>query len=289
MESVYDVFRKCALDMVLFGGYALNIVWKKDRDLGIAEFYHMDFSKIRSGKADELDYVKEFYYCADWRNTRKYEVKELPAFNIATEEPSQIFYYKPYTPNQFYYPTPDYVAGIGAINTEVEIGRFHLKNIQNSFHPSLWVSLNQGIPSEEERESVFNHLTSMYSGSDNAGRLMVSFNESKDTAPEITQIQNNSNDTLFDTLNDMVKTNILTSHRITSGLLLGIRDGNSGLGSNKDEILVSYNHFLNTVVKPIQQQLLNGFEKVLFLRDQKPIQLFVEQNKIVDIEDLSNE
>lgn len=285
MESVYDVFMKCALDMILFGGYCLNVVWSRDRELGISEFYHMDFSRIRSGKSDELDRVKDYYYCADWRNTRKYDVKTLPAFNPMSEQPSQIFYYKPYTPSSFYYSTPDYIAGIGAVKTEVEIGRFHLKNIQNSFHPSLFVALNSGIPSSEERQDIYDHLTNMYSGSDNAGKMMISFNEDKDHAPDITQISNNTNDGLFDTLNDMVKSNILTANRITSGLLLGIRDGGSGLGSNKDEILVSYNHFLNTVIKPIQSQLIDGFEKVLFLRDQKPIKLYIEPNKILTIED----
>ena len=289
MESVYDVFVKCATDILLFGGYSLNVVWSRDRDQGIAEFYHIDFSKLRSGKSDELDRVKEFYYCADWRNIRKFEVKTLQAFNPLEEKPSQIFYYKPYVPSAFYYPSPDYIAGVGAINTEVEIGRFHLKNIQNSFHPSLFVSLNSGIPSSEEREDIYQHLTNMYSGSDNAGKMMISFNEDKDHAPDITQISNNTNDGLFDTLNDMVKTNILTSNRITSGLLLGIRDGGSGLGSNKDEILVAYNHFLNTVIKPIQQQLLDGFSKVLFLRDGQPIDIFIEQNKILDINDEDNE
>jgi len=290
MESVYDVFKKCALDMVLFGCYSLNIIWKQDRELGISEFYHIDVSKLRVGKADELDYVKDYFYSGDWSNLRKYPTRKIPSFNPLNDEPSQIYYHKPYSPNTFYYAQPDYVAGITSINTEVEIGRFHLKNIQNSFHPSLWVNLNSGIPSTEERDSIFKHLTDRYSGSDNAGRLMVSFNEDAASQPEITQIDNNTNDTLFGTLNEMTVSNILTANRITSGLLLGIKNGdNGGLGSNKDELLVSYNHFLNTVVKPIQQQLLDGFQKVLFLRDQKTIELFIEKNTIIDIEDRIDE
>jgi hypothetical protein len=56
----------------------------------------------------------------------------------------------------------------------------------------------------------------------------------------------------------------LTGHRITSPLLLGIKDlGSSGLTNNKDEILVSYQHFVSTVIQPDQAVLLKVFDKLI--------------------------
>ena len=55
-ENVSEVMKKCALDMMLFGGFALNVIWANDRK-SIAEIYHLDFSRIRSGKLNEDDEV----------------------------------------------------------------------------------------------------------------------------------------------------------------------------------------------------------------------------------------
>lgn len=290
-DTVYDVFKKCSFDMVLFGGYAVQVIYKEDRSLGIAEFYHLDFSKVRSGKKNELGVVTEYYYSDDWSNLRKNPIKTIPAFNMLNDDDDiQLIYYNTYTPSQTYYPKVDYLASIQSINIDVEIKNFHLSNIQNSLNPSLWINFNNGVPDESEREEMYRHLQGRYSGSGNgkagtgAGSMFLSFSESKDTAPEITQINSQSNDTLFQTLNDTVQQAILVGHRVTSPLLIGIRDAGGGLGSNKDEIEVAYNHWSNTVIKPIQRQLLEMFDKILYLRDRKPIQIEVIQNKIIDIE-----
>ena len=283
MESVYDVYQKCALDMVLFGGYALNVVWKRDRQLGIAEIYHMDFSKLRSSKSNDFDVVNSYWYCSDWKNTRKYKPREIPSFSIANEEPSQVLYVKNYTPDQTYYPNADYLGSTTAIQIDIEIKNFHLNNIQNSMHPSLWVNLSNGVPSEEERDSLYNHLDDKYSSGNNAGKLFLTFSESKETATEITPIQSNGSDNMFTAINDLVQNNILTGHRISSPLLLGIQ--RPGALGGRQEMIDSSDHFLNLVIKQIQNELLKTFEKLLFMRDQKTIDLHIEQNEIISIEE----
>ena len=48
-EVISEIMRKCALDYILFGGFALNCIWSNDGK-SIAEIYHVDFSRLRSGK-----------------------------------------------------------------------------------------------------------------------------------------------------------------------------------------------------------------------------------------------
>mgnify|MGYP003627046037 FL=1 len=164
-NTVYDVFKKTAFDMVMFGGYAIQVIYKEDRSLGISEFYHLDFSKIRSGKKNEVGVITTYYYSDDWSNIRKNPIKEIPAFNmLKTDEPIQMIYYNTYTPSQSYYPKVDYLASIQSINIDVEIKNFHLSNIQNSLNPSLFISFNNGIPSDEERQEMYEHLQGRYSG-----------------------------------------------------------------------------------------------------------------------------
>jgi hypothetical protein len=76
-----------------------------------------------------------------------------------------------------------------------------------------------------------------------------------------------------------IEQTILTSHRITSPMILGIKT--AGQLGGRAEMLDAYDLFLETVIKPIQEEVLKGFEKVLFLRDKEPINLGIEQNQLL--------
>ena len=277
-ESVYEVFKKCATDRVLFGGYALNIV--KNNDGGIAEFYHTDFSRLRAGKADEFDNIGVYYYSVDWKNTHKYKPLEIPAFNMLEDStPSQIMYFKSYSPGMSYYPPPDYLGGLTTIQLDIEIANFHLNNMQNSMMPSVAVSFTNGVPSEEERDIIYRQLDDKYSSSNNAGKWFLFFSENPETAPIITPIQNNASDAWYSEMAPQIEQKILTAHRITSPMILGIKE--SGQLGGRQELLDAYNLFLEIVIRPIQEEMLKDFSKVLFLRDKQPIKLAIEQNTLL--------
>ena len=159
-ENVEDVFRKCALDLVLFGGYALNVIWSRDRKT-IPEIYHIDFSRVRSGKINpETDEIEKYYYSADWTAIKKFPVEEYDVFNQEDGEPSQIYYYKQYSPNNSYYPHPDYSGGLASIEIDVNIKEFHANNLKNGMLPSLWIDFVNGIPGEEEQRMMTRALES---------------------------------------------------------------------------------------------------------------------------------
>jgi hypothetical protein len=76
---------------------------------------------------------------------------------------------------------------------------------------------------------------------------------------------------------------VLTGHRISSPLLLGIRDaGGNGLGSNSQEVLMSYNHFINTVVKPDQKTIVKQLDKMMSYVGYPNANLQVEQSPLLD-------
>jgi hypothetical protein len=127
-------------------------------------------------------------------------------------------------------------------------------------------------------------LDAKYSSTNNAGKWFLFFSETPETAPIITPIQNNASDGWYNAIAPQVEQTILTSHRITNAMILGIKE--SGTLGGREELLDSYNLFLEIVIKPIQNEMLKDFEKVLFLRDREKIKLEIEQNNILpDIED----
>jgi len=145
--------------------------------------------------------------------------------------------------------------------------------------PSVAVSFTNGVPSEEERDIIYRQLDAKYSSSNNAGKWFLFFSENPETAPVITPIPNNASDAWYSQMAPQIEQTILTSHRITSPMILGIKE--AGQLGGRSELIDAYNLFLEIVIKPIQESMLKDFEKVLFLRDKKPIKLGVEQNQIL--------
>ena len=281
-DTLFDIWSKACLDFILYGGFALNIVWKKDREQGF-EMYYMDYSKLRADKTDIYDKVHHYYYSADWAFPKKFVPRKLAAFDPTNEEePSQVFYYVTHSCGNNYYPTPSYWGGATAISTEVEIYNWWHSNIINNLQPSLFVSLNTGIPAPEEREQIYNNLTAKYGNSNNAGKLFLTFSDSKDQAPEVTQIQPNSSDKMWIEMAAAVQQAILTSHQISSPELLGIITP-GGLGT--PDHLEAQDHFQHLVIKPIQTEIKKVFEKMLNLRDRMPIEIEIKQFQMVTVPD----
>ncbi len=276
-ESYYDIYKKVATDFVIHNGFTLNTVLRRDME-GIAEIYHTDISKIRVGKADDFDRIKDFYFSNDWTNPRKYKPKELPAFDLNNEEASQIWYYKTYQPSQFYYPVNSWIGARTAAECQTEVFNYHINNLRNGYHSGTVFSMNNGIPSDEERESIYRHLEDKFTSTNNAGSLIVTFSDDKDHEPTVTPITNSASPEMFNTLNETLQQAILTSVRISNPGLVGIKTV-QGLGS-KDEMKDAYDHFLSTLVIPVQEQILRQMEKLRFYQTKEITEISIEQNKL---------
>ena len=247
-ETIDEIFAKITLDYSLYKGYALNVIWNRE-GTQIAEIYHLPFANVRSGKPNEEDEVEEYYYSSDWSNLRKYKEMPYRAFDVTDnkqDNASQIYYCKNYTPGNDVYPLPAYVAASNDIVLDSKISRFHVNNISNGLAPSLFISMKNGIPTPEARREVYKEIEETFTGEENAGRFFLSFSDA-DNAPEVTPIEAANSD-FYVTLEERVTSRILTAHRITSPLLLGIKDS-AGFSSNAEEIRVSYAHFEGTVIE----------------------------------------
>ena len=288
-ENVADVMRKVSLDFMLFGGFALNIIWSKDRKK-IAEIYHLDFSRVRSGKLNDDDEIEKYYYSADWAQLKKFPPEEYDTFNQEKGGASQIYYFKSYQPSLTYYPVPDWSAGQRSIETDIEAKNFHMNNLRKGMVPSLWINYNNGIPQEEEQRTLVRALEAQYGGTDNAGQAIISFNESQEQSPVITQIPRNDNDNYYQALNDDITRSILSAHRVSSAELFGI--ATSGKLGGSDEITQHSEYFRKMVIMPYQNTILPSFNKLVSLKfgqpttfEIKPLSLFetgdVTQNPAV--------
>ena len=261
-ETLQEVIKKIAFDFKLQGAFALNIVWAKDRSQGISEIYHIGVDKIRAEKPNELGKIEGYYVSADWSDTRRNKPYRVPAFNTNDRtSPNQILYTGLYSPNMNAYHTPDYVAANNWALVDQRVAEFHLSNISNGFSGSFMISFANGVPTQEERFQIEQSLTDKFTGADNAGKFVLTFSDDKTRTPEITAITPSDLDKQYLALQELLVQNILTGHRVTSPILMGIKS-DSGLGNNADELNSAANFYSNTVVKPFQQHILKVLRKI---------------------------
>lgn len=261
-ETLDDIYFKIAYDQILFGGYCLQVIWSKDRET-ISEIHHMDFSRIRIGKPNEEGKIDEYWYSDDWSQIRKKEFVPTPIKTFNKDDrkaPRQLIYIKDYFPNQPIYPLPSYNASIPYIKIDYEIGQYHLNNIKNGFSPNFLVNLASGIPSEEEQDDFYRNFKSEMLGSEGQ-KVMITFSEGKEQAPEIIPIQPTNADTQFLTLNEAVLQNLLTANRLTSPMLLGVKS--PGQLGGRSEIIDAFDLYYNQVISKIQKQLNRTLNNIM--------------------------
>ena len=268
-ETWDDILTKITLDYELFGGFALNVIWNKAGDK-IAEVYHVDFSAVRAGQKDENYKVNEYWYTPRWdlytmsSRKRNYKPISYPTFNsddTRGDQSSQIYYYYGYSPGNEYYPSCSYIGALNDIEIDKEVSLYHASNLNNGLTPSMVINFRNGIPDSETQQRLYREFEESYAGANRAGRFFLTFSETPETTPEITPLSL-TGDTYYIQLEQRLTSRILTGHRISSPLLLGIREGGSGLGSNSQELLMAYSHFIQTVVGPSQDILLKQINKM---------------------------
>jgi len=259
----HEVFTKCAFDLKLQGSFAINVIWSKDRT-SIAGMHHIPVEKLRVGKMNEKGEIDTFWISNDWENYRKKEHKPqpIPAFNMNDRtNPNGIIYDGLYSAGLDIYHAPDYKSCTNWILTDEMISDFHLSNIANGFAPSFWINFNNGVPTDEERRMIENKIAKKFTGAKNAGRMVLTFSESKEKEPTLTPIQLSQADKQYTVLNELTVQNIMIGHRVTSPMLLGVKT--EGQLGGRNELLQAHELYSNTVVKPFQSILLKCFTKLL--------------------------
>ena len=281
-----DVLKDLALDLKLFGGCYVNVIWSRDRSK-IAKMIHIPAQYIRSGKMIDGE-IEHYYYSADWSKSKKaqYKPRAYAAFNTEDRtQASQILMIRDKNPALFYGFAPDYVAATDWIQMELEIAQFHLSNITSGMTPSMHVGFSNGVPTEEERRTIERQLNQKFAGTGNAGKILITFNDGKETTPTIEPIQMNDAQSAWVEMSKQSVNQILAGHRVTSPILFGIRAEGGGLGNNADELRDAFSLFTNTVVIPFQNTLLKGLEKIFRVNDIN-LDLYFKSLKPADFIDL---
>jgi len=250
-ESLNELTKKITTDLTIFGGYYLQVIWTKATG-EIAELYHVDYYKVRTNLDNSEFYVSDNWIKNDNVNPRP-DFETFPAFDPNNRTGSQILYFKEYRAGANTYSLPDYRGAISYIELDISIGEYHLNTINNGMFSSKLINLNGGKVSQEEEDRIERQFKDKFSGSKNAGKFMLAFNDSKENEPSIVDLSGTELDKHFDLLNKTVQQEIFSGHKVTSPMLFGVKT--EGQLGGRAELREASELFQNTYVNAKQRSL----------------------------------
>lgn len=255
-QSLNEVLRKAEQDNEIIGGFSLQVIYTKGSTVetpDIAELYYVDISKLRWNSS-----FTKLLYAKDWSKGR---VKTLK-FDVYDENDptgTKIYYYSG-NMTRDWYPVPEYIGSIPAIETAIDIANFNQNTLRNGFFPSVSITFFDGEPTEEEKGFIEQSLQDKWGGTSNTGRFMLFFADKDGKGAEITPIAQPDLDKRFAELKMSVIEDIFIGHRITDPSMFGLQV--AGKLGNSD-YTQSYAIFQNVFVKPKRATMLGIFNMIL--------------------------
>ena len=263
-ESWNTILKKCVLDDELYGGYYLQIVWNKLKQ--VKEVYHLRYMNVRTNKDES-----EFFVKNDWKDNRE-KARRYSAFSGTFQEGeySQILFVKQYNPKADVYPLPSYFQALNYIDADVQVSRHILGNAKDGFVAGTMIQLNNGEPPSEQKADIERRLKKKFTGSE-GDRVLIMFNSSRDNTAEVTPLgQTMLTKEDFTNVNNLIQQEIFAGHQVTSPALFGIKT--EGQLGGRNELKDAYEIFNNTYVSERQQSHEELFNKLINTITQANIQ-----------------
>lgn len=267
-------------DYELFGGFCAIGTWTKDGSR-VAVWEHIDLDSVRVDESERMYYISD-----DWtamqQSAEKTNLRAIPALDMTNKTGKFIIYYKDPVKKtkkeRGIYPKPPYYGGITAIQTDVDISRFHMHEIANSFKGGTMISFTDGYPeTQEEAENIKAQVKGRSQSVEDAGEIVITFSDTKDKAPIVQSLNGNDLDKRYETTENSVQQNILVAHSVVAPSLFGVAPNGS---FNAAETADLYEIFKKTYVESRQKRIewminymaeLSGFVGKVKLKDVAPI------------------
>lgn len=275
-----EIAERMAFDQELFGGFAIKGTWNKEQTK-VVMWEHIPIDMIRAS-VDERTYFISDDWTALNQSPEKTNLRILPAYDKDNRTGSFILYYKePHLKGRKelgVYPKPSYYGGITAIQTDVDISKFHMYELQNGFKSGTLVNFPSGYPeTTEELNRLKENVKGRSQSVEDAGEIILTFSNGKNESPEVLSLNGNNLDQRYLATEKSVQQNILVAHAITSPQLFGVRlEGSFNSAESGDLFNIFKATYVNTKQRRIEWMLnlmleLGGYVGEVKLRDVDPL------------------
>lgn len=279
-----NALKKVALERKLLGMAAMQVVYEK----GEVKFIeHFPMHTLRAEKCNDKGEIEAWYYHPDWANKKPSdELKKIPAFGFGNKKEVELYIIRPYISGYHYYTPIDYSGALPYAKLEEEISDYLINDVMNGFSGTKVVNFNNNIPPEEKREEISADVKRKLTGA-KGQKVIVSFNSSKENATEVTDIPLNDAPQHYEYLAKECFEKLVVGHRVTSPMLLGVRESGGGFSNNADEIKTATLLYDNLVIKPYQIEIIEALDTILAVNNIK-LKLYFKTIQPLEFTDLEN-
>lgn len=278
--NMNEIVEQLAFDYELFGAFAVKGTWNRE-GTRVAVWEYLDIDAIRISSDERMYYLSD-----DWtvqqQSPEKTNLRTIPALDENNKVGSFVLYYKDPAKKarkeHGVYPKPPYQGGITAIQTDVDISKFHMYELQNGFKSGTLITFMDGFPeTQEEAESFKNQIKGPASSIENSGDIIITFAPSADQAPKVESLTGNDLDKRYEALESSVQQNILVAHAVVAPSLFGVApEGSFNAAESADLFEIFKKTYVETRQKRIEWILnymvkLSGDTGVVKLKDVTPI------------------
>jgi len=259
-----DMLKKVAMERKMLGMGAMQVVMEKGK---VKSIDHFPMNTLRAEKCNDKGEIEAWYYYPDWTKKKPSEqAKRIPAFGFGNGNEVEMYVVHPYVSGFHYYTPIDYSGALPYAKLEEEVSDYLINDVQNGFSGTKVINFNNGIPSEEMRDKIKRDVLSKITGS-RGEKVIVAFNANAESKTTVEDIPLNDAPAHYEYLSKECFEKLIVGHRVTSPMLLGIRDTGGGLDNNADEIKTATLLFDNIVIKPYQLELINAIDEILAVND----------------------
>ncbi len=280
--------QKISLDLKLLGEASFQVLYQ-DGQVKRAE--HFPRQTLRAEKCNEDGEIEGYYYFHDWSKIKPNDKpKRIAAFGFGNGKEPEIKIVKKYVSGYDYYCPVDYQGGLAYADLECEISDYLINDVQNGFSGTKVVNFNNGVPDRDKQLQIKSDVMNKLTGA-RGEKVIIAFNNNAESKTSIDDIPLTDAPQHYEYLSNECTGKLMVAHRITSPLLLGIRDGNNGLGNNADEIRTASLLFHNVTIKPYQNLIIdaiddilavNGISLKLYFKTLQPLEFIETNNAITD-------
>ncbi len=248
-------------DFELFGEASAEIIFDKGK---LKQIKHVPKNTIAPNKMDENGDINLYWYSRNFADTRKYEPLPIDALDLSKmpKSGSAIYIFKDYQVGKNYYSDPSYISSLPYSKLEEEIGNYCVNHIQNGLSFGHIININDGADrTDEQKIETLASYREKLSGSNNAGKFLLAYNDNKDSAITVESLQVSEAHKQYEFLSSEATQKIMLSHRVVSPILFGIKD-NTGFGNNADEMQVAFDELMINVIQPKKETILDGLMEI---------------------------
>tara|TARA_R100000781_G_C4073970_1_gene125427 strand:+ start:9 stop:1475 length:1467 start_codon:yes stop_codon:yes gene_type:complete len=249
---------------------------------------------LRAEKCNDEGEIEAWYYSNDWQEvaTKRQVPQRIPAFGTTNKKQNEMYVLRPYVPGHYYYSPCDYTGGLPYAKLEDEIGDYLINDTINNFSGTKVVNFNNGVPTPEKMQQIKTDVMQKLTGS-RGEKVIVAFNNNSESKTTVDDIPLNDAPAHYTYLSEECFKKLIVAHRVTSPMLLGIREGNDGLGNNADEIETATLLMDNIVIKCYQDSVIDSMDEILacneialdlYFKTLKPL-AFNDIDQLEDVDD----